>query len=138
MEGRTRGLQRAVGVERLAADGTGLRRLVGGRHERLEPAAPHFDVVVQQHDELAARNRAAEVVPARDTAVHAGFHDLRALDALAHQPDDPLGRAVEHDDDLERDRGTGIPRKRLQAAGKQCDVAVRGDDDRRARLRTGR
>ena len=122
-----RALQRPVGVAQPRPDDGRLGMRVGERDEPLEPVADDPGVRVEQ-EEVAAVGRAhAGVVAAAHAAVLLLDH-AHVREALAHELERAVGRAVVDDDRL-------VAAHRLEALLEPRQRVPRHDDDRRRQAR---
>jgi len=128
-------LQPAVGIDEPRADEAGVGTAVEHRQQRLEPALGDLDVVVQQHQEVPARRRGAEVAARDEAAVHRGAQELHAAHAVERLRGRLRGGVVDDDDLDARERGEA--REAAQAVEGVLVVAVDGDHDRDGGLRGG-
>jgi hypothetical protein len=124
-------LQTAVGIHQLGAGQAHVLMLYECGEQRIQPARLHRGIVVEEDQELAARQRRARIAGADEAEV------LRiAVVAQARQGRESfrgfVGRAVVHHDDFER-RGIATGRQRLQAGAGVVEMVVDRHDHAGAR-----
>ena len=129
-------LQPAVRIDELGADEPRVRVLVEHAQDGLEPPLRHDRVVVEEHDELAARHLRAPVARADEAQVLAVALESHTRDA-GERGGGRFRRSVVDDDDLDH----VVRRVRVQALEarvREQRLAVDRDHDRRQRGRRAR